>query len=81
MQNVVHNYYKRQFDDFTVLVQVNPVTYKGMELTIHKNGEIEKRKMEFDEEIYDDLAADEFQESSSLEFNLYLKGLVKGGEK
>ncbi|GAA0891127.1 hypothetical protein GCM10009122_08060 [Fulvivirga kasyanovii] len=77
MQNVVHQYYKRQFDDFTIIVQVNPVSLHGIELTIHKNGEIEKRKMEFDEDIYEDLKVDGFVESSSLEFNLYLKGLVK----
>ncbi|UII20642.1 hypothetical protein [Fulvivirga ligni] len=78
MQNVVHKYYKRNFGDFTILVQVNPVSLRGIELTVHANGEVEKRKMEFDEEIYDDLAEDEFKESSSLEFNLYLKGLTKG---
>ncbi|UII30322.1 hypothetical protein LVD17_18685 [Fulvivirga ulvae] len=77
MQNVVHQYFKRLFDDFTIIVQVNPVNLNGIELTIHKNGEIEKRKMEFDEDIYEDLKVDGFTESSSLEFNLYLKGLVK----
>lgn len=77
MQNVVHQYFKHQFDDFTIIVQVNPVTLAGVELTIHKNGQIEKRKLEFDEDIYEDLKVDGFVESSSLEFNLYLKGLVK----
>lgn len=77
MQNIVHEYYKRQFDDFTIIVQVNPVSLRGTELTIHKNGEIEKRKLEFDEDIFDDLKEDNFEKSSALEFNLYLKGLVK----
>ncbi|MBL6449482.1 hypothetical protein JMN32_24430 [Fulvivirga sp. 29W222] len=77
MQNVVHQYFKRQFDDFTIIVQVNPVNFNGIELTIHKNGEIEKRKMTFDQDIYEDLNVDGFIESSSLEFNLYLKGLAK----
>ena len=60
-----------------VLVQVNPVTYSGVELTVHNNGKIEKRKLTFDEDIFEDLELDGFAESSSLEFNLYLKGLVK----
>ena len=77
MQNVVHKYFKRVFDDYTVLVQVNPVNFTGLELIIHPDGKIEKTKMEFDEEIFEDLAVDEFQESSSMEFNLYLKGLAK----
>jgi len=66
-------YYKRVFDDYTVLVQVNPESLRGLELIIHPDGKVEKTKMKFDEEIYEDLDADEFKESSPLEFNLYLK--------
>jgi len=66
-------YYKRVFDDYTVLVQVNPESLRGLELIIHPDGKVEKTKMEFDEEIYEDLDADEFKESSPLEFNLHLK--------
>lgn len=73
---VVHQYFKRIFDDYTVLVKVNPLNYTGLELIIHPDKHIEKTKMEFDEEIFDDLAEDEFKESSALEFNLYLKGVV-----
>ncbi|MTI21417.1 hypothetical protein E1176_10340 [Fulvivirga sp. RKSG066] len=75
MQHVVHEYFKREFDDFTVLVQLNPVDYTGVELTIPKSGTIEKRKLEFDEDIYEDLKVDGFAQSSALEFNIYLKGL------
>ena len=56
-----------------MLVQVNPESLRGLELIIHPDGKVEKTKMEFDEEIYEDLDADEFKESSPLEFNLYLK--------
>ncbi|MEX2336139.1 MAG: hypothetical protein WD555_02575 [Fulvivirga sp.] len=76
MQNIVQQYFKREFKDFSIIVQVNPVTYNGVELTIHKDGKIDKRKLEFDEDIFDDLKEDEFIPSSALEFNLYLKGLV-----
>lgn len=74
MQNVVHEYFKKAFEDFTIIVQLNPVNYTGLELTISNDG-IEKRKLEFDEDIYEDLKVDGFEQSSALEFNLYLKGL------
>ncbi|MEO1049452.1 MAG: hypothetical protein AAFX87_02450 [Bacteroidota bacterium] len=75
MKDIVHKYYKREFDDFKVLVQINPDTYAGIELTVPNDGNIEKRKLTFDEEIFDDLAVDDFEPSSPLEFNLYLKGI------
>jgi len=71
--DIINMYYKRVFDDYTVLVQVNPESLRGLELIIHPDGKVEKTKMEFDEEIYEDLDADEFKESSPLEFNLHLK--------
>ncbi|PTB96495.1 hypothetical protein C9994_07030 [Marivirga lumbricoides] len=74
---IVHEYYKRQFDDYMVLVQVNPIDYSGLELIIHPDGSIEKTKMKFDEDIQQDLEVDEFKKSNALEFNLYLKGLHK----
>ncbi|WKK81521.1 hypothetical protein [Marivirga arenosa] len=74
---VVHEYYKRVFDDYTILVQVNPINFTGLELIIHPEGKIEKTKMEFDEHIKEDLEHDDFQSTTALEFNLYLKGLVK----
>lgn len=77
MQNIVHQYFKHDFPDFMIIVQVNPVTYNGLELTVHKDGKIDKRKLEFDEDIFHDLKEDNFVASSALEFNLYLKGLVK----
>lgn len=73
---MVHEYFKKDFGDFKVLVQVNPETFKGLELVVDKNNQVEKRKMQFDKDIYDDLEADEFEPAGALEFNLYLKGLV-----
>ena len=76
-KNIIHKYYKKVFDDYTVLVQVDPDAHRGMELIIHPDGKVEKTKMTFDEEIFDDLAHDGFAEASALEFNLYMKGLVQ----
>jgi hypothetical protein len=74
--NIVHQYFKKQFDDSLVLVKVNPLLFKGTEISIRKSGGIEVRELDFDEQIFEDLAADGFQESSPLEFNLYHSGLV-----
>lgn len=73
---VVHEYYKRVFEDYTVLVQLNPHDFTGMELIIHPDKKMEKTKMTFDEEIREDLEIDGFKKSNAIEFNLYLKGLV-----
>ena len=74
--NIVHRYFKKKFEEATILVKVNPVFFKGLELTLLKNGEVEMRELNFDEAIWDDLKADGFEESSALEFNLYYTGLA-----
>ena len=75
-QNIVHQYFKKRLDDLQILVRVNPIEYKGTEITIPDQGELSVRELEFDAEIFDDLKADGFVECSPLEFNLYLSGLV-----
>lgn len=72
---IVFEYFKRVFDDFQVLVMINPLDFSGIELIIHPDGRIEKTSMTYDEEIYEDLEVDEFKRSSPLEFQLHLKGL------
>ncbi|PZX56026.1 hypothetical protein LV84_02391 [Algoriphagus ratkowskyi] len=65
-------YFKRVFDDYQVLVQVNTDTFKGVELIVHPDGKIEKTEIEFDEDIFDDLAADEFMQCNVLEFQMHM---------
>ena len=74
--NIVHQYFKKEFEDSVVLVKVNPILFTGTEITLLKSGEVDVREMEFDQEIFEDLAADGFQEASPLEFNLYHSGLA-----
>jgi hypothetical protein len=74
--NIVHQYYKKEFDDKTILVRVNPILYKGTEITVLSNGQKELRELEFDENIEEDLKLDGFRIASPLEFNLHLSGLV-----
>jgi hypothetical protein len=74
--NIVHQYFKKEFDELTVLVRVNPIQFKGTEITLHKSGKSDVRDIEFDQEIFEDLKADGFETSSPLEFNLYYNGLA-----
>ncbi len=74
--NIVHQYFKKEFEDFTVLVRVNPIQFKGTEITLHKDGKPTVRDLDFDQEIFEDLKADGFEASSPLEFNLYYNGLA-----
>jgi hypothetical protein len=76
-KDIIHQYFKKTFSNCTIIVQIDPERLRGVELTIHKNGALEKRKLDFDQEIFNDLEHDQFTPSSPLEFNLYLKGLIK----
>ncbi|HEX6225425.1 MAG TPA: hypothetical protein VFZ52_13505 [Chryseolinea sp.] len=75
--NIVHRYFKKKFDGATILVKVNPLQFKGIEITLGANGASKMRSLEFDENIFDDLDADGFEEANALEFNLYYAGLAK----
>lgn len=72
MAKAISQYFKRVFDDYQVLVQVNPEDFSGIELIVHPDEKIEKTIMEFDEEIFEDLAEDEFKPCGALEFQLHL---------
>ena len=75
--NIVHRYFKKKFNEATILVKVNPIVFKGIEITLLVNGESQIRELNFDEDIWEDLKADGFEEASALEFNLYYSGLAK----
>lgn len=60
-----------------ILLKIDPVHLTGKELLIQNDGETRKRSLAFDEQIWDDLEVDDFQEVSAMEFNLYLSGLLK----
>ncbi|MBL7851499.1 MAG: hypothetical protein JNN04_11400 [Cyclobacteriaceae bacterium] len=74
--NIVHRYFKKEWEGSIILVRVNPVHLKGTELVVHPDGTVDQRDLVFDEAIFDDLAADDFKESSALEFQLYFSGLA-----
>jgi len=74
--NIVHQYFKKELEGIKILVKVNPIHWKGTEITIDEEGNAEARDLTFDAEIFEDLKADGFIESSPLEFNLYNSGLA-----
>jgi hypothetical protein len=74
--NIVHQYFKKELDEAIILLRVNPIQFKGMEITLPKDGEPEVRELELDQDIFADLEADGFKEASPLEFNLYFSGLA-----
>jgi hypothetical protein len=74
--NIVHQYFRKELGDHTILVRVNPIQWTGMEITLPNNGEPSVRALEFDESIFEDLKIDGFQEAGPLEFNLYFSGLA-----
>ena len=74
--NIVHQYFKREFEEGFILVKVNPVHYNGTELTVMKDGNVSARELQFDADIHEDLAVDGFLPGSALEFNLYFSGLL-----
>lgn len=74
--NVVHQYFKRDFEGYKILVKLNPINFMGVEITRFGDGRIEMRDLEFDQDIIEDLISDGFEEANPLEFNLYLSGLA-----
>ena len=72
MAKAISQYFKRIFDDYQVLVCVNPQDFTGTELIVHPDGRVEKTEIVGDEEIFEDLEADEFGPCSPLEFQLLL---------
>ena len=76
-RNIVHQYFKKEMQGFTLLVKVNPLQLKATEITVYPDQDPELREFEVDEQIFEDLKEDGFTEASPLEFNLYLSGLMK----
>jgi len=74
--NIVHQYFKKEVEGVKIIVKVNPIQWKGTEITVNPDGAVDSRDLDFDESIFDDLKEDGFDTASPLEFNLYESGLV-----
>jgi hypothetical protein len=77
MADRINQYFKKTLPEFKVLLQIKPKSLVGVELIIDSDNKMKKTKRIFESDIFEDLEEDEFEVCSPLEFNLYLKGLVK----
>lgn len=75
-QNIVHQYFRKKHEGLLIIVKINPIHYTGTEITIEEGQPPAIREMQFDENIFEDLKADQFEVCSPMEFNLYLSGLA-----
>jgi len=75
MAQIIFEYFKKELDEATILVRIDPNTFAGLELIILKNNQVKKTVRTFDETIYDDLKFDKFIKGNPLEFNLHLQGI------
>ena len=75
MSQTIYEYFKKELDEATILVRINPNTFEGLELIVLKNNQIKKTARMFDETIYEELEFDEFLKGNPLEFNLHLQGM------
>lgn len=74
--NIVHRYFKKEEDGVKIILQINPIHQRGVELTIKENNVTDEREIEFGENIIEELKEHGYSESSALEFNLYHAGLA-----
>lgn len=77
MSQIIFEYFKKELDEASILVRINPNTFEGLELIVLKNNQIKKTARTFDETIYDELEFDKFIKGNPLEFNLHLQGISK----
>ena len=76
MSNIVHQYFKKELEGATILLQMNPIQRIGIELTVPSVGKPESREIEFGENILVELKENGFEEAGAMEFNLYSSGLL-----
>ena len=75
MATAIFEYFKKELDEATIFVRIDPVTFAGLELIVLKNNQIKKSTRLFDETIYAELEFDKFIKGNPLEFNLHLQGI------
>ena len=75
MAQTIYEYFKKELDEATILVRIDPDTFSGLELIVLKNNQVKKTARSFDKSIYDDLEFDDFLKGNPIEFNLHLQGV------
>lgn len=62
-----------------ILLKVDPIRLRGVELTIPDSGEPSAREFDLEPDIFEQLKAEGFSVASPLEFHLYDAGLISPG--
>jgi hypothetical protein len=73
--NIVYQYFKREEGGVTTFIQVDPIRFKGSQLIVTKNGEVEIEQAAFEYDIIERLTSDGFLPANALEFHIILNGL------
>lgn len=74
--NIVHQYFRKESGETTILVQVNPIQYTATKITVSSTVKTELLEFEVDEGFEKELAAKGYQPAGPMEFNLHLSGLT-----
>jgi hypothetical protein len=80
-KNIVHRYFKKEEAGVKRLVQINPIHFTGIQITINQLGKIEAAEMDSNQNLEEICLAQGFKENSPLEFNLYYAGIIDGEYK
>ena len=73
--NIVYQYLKKETTGNTIFIQADPITLKGSQLIIGKDGTKEFEALELESNFLTDLTDNGFQPASPLEFHILLVGL------
>jgi len=74
--NIVHQYFKKDQPGLKILLKVDVIRLRAIELIVPDKGELSWNEIEIQEGTVDQLVAGGFKETGPLEFNLYDAGLT-----
>lgn len=75
-KSIVHQYYKKETSEATVLVRIDPIHYTAIKITIPKRGERKAEEVDMNEHFAQELEAQGYAAAGPLEFHLYLNGVA-----
>jgi hypothetical protein len=74
--NIVYQYFKKEEEGKTIFIQLDTMQWKGSQLTVPRNGEMELEEVEFEANIIESLTENGYFPANALEFHLIFKGLA-----
>lgn len=74
--NIVHQYFKKESEEGKVLLKINPIHLKGVEIVVPPKGEPTSEEIEVPADFETGLPKEGYLPSSPIEFNLYWSGVI-----